>query len=78
MLSISIPEQAQILAENQSLAAGFETVSDYMRYLIIREQTRLESSEADCLKDYNLLAQAGLEAVYADEPDGLWESCLEA
>ncbi len=78
MLSISIPEQVQILAESQSLAAGFETVSDYMRYLIIREQTRLESSEADWLRDYNLLAEEGLKAIYADEPDGLWESCLEA
>ncbi len=78
MLSISIPEQVKILAESQSLAAGFETVSDYMRYLIIREQTRLESSEVDWLRDYDLLADPGLKAVYADEPDGLWESCLEA
>jgi hypothetical protein len=78
MLSISIPEQVQVLAENQSIAAGFESVSDYMRYLIIREQTRLESGEADWQSDYEVLAQAGLADVYADEPDGLWESCLEA
>jgi hypothetical protein len=78
MLSISIPEQVQVFAESQSLAAGFETVSDYMRHLIIREQTRLESSEADWLSDYNLLAEDGLKAVYDDEPDGLWESCLES
>lgn len=78
MVSISIPEQVQILAETQSLAAGFETVSDYMRYLIIREQAQIESSEVDRLSDYNLLAEDGLKAVYDDEPEGLWESCLEA
>jgi len=25
-----------------------------------------------------LLAEEGLKAVYDDEPDGLWETCLEA
>ena len=78
MLSISIPEQVQVFAESQSLAAGFETVSDYMRYLIIREQAQIESNEADWLSAYNALAENGLNAIYGDEPDGLWESCLEA
>ena len=77
MVSISIPEQVQVFAESQFLAVGLDTVSDYMRYLIIREQARLESGEADWLSDYNRLAEDELNAVYADEPDGLWESCLE-
>ena len=49
-----------------------------MRYLIIREQARIESNEADWLSAYNALAENGLNAIYGDEPDGLWESCLEA
>jgi hypothetical protein len=78
MVSISIPEQVKVLAESQSLAAGFKNVSDYMGYLISREQAQIESGESDWLSAYNLLAEEGLKAVYDDEPDGLWESCLEA
>jgi hypothetical protein len=82
MLSISFPDQLQALAETQSQAAGFATVSDYLRHLILQEQIRIESSvveqDTDRLSDYDHLAEAGLQSVYADEPEGLWESCLEA
>jgi len=27
--------------------------------------------------DYELLAEEGLKEIYADEPDGLWEKCLD-
>ncbi len=80
MLNILFPDQLQALAETQSQAAGFTTVSDYLRYLILQEQVRIESSvkDTDRLSDYDRLAEEGLQSVYADEPEGLWESCLEA
>jgi hypothetical protein len=30
------------------------------------------------VNDYELLAEEGLKKVYDDEPDGLWEKCLES
>lgn len=29
------------------------------------------------VSEYELLAEEGLKVVYNDEPDGLWEKCLE-
>lgn len=29
------------------------------------------------LNEYEILAEEGLKDVYDDEPDGLWEKCLE-
>jgi hypothetical protein len=29
------------------------------------------------VSEYELLAEEGVKAVYDDEPDGLWEKCLE-
>jgi hypothetical protein len=29
------------------------------------------------LNEYEILAEAGLKDVYDNEPDGLWEKCLE-
>ncbi len=80
MLNILFPDQLQALAETQSQAAGFTTVSDYLRHLILQEQVRIESSvkDTDRLSDYDHLAEEGLQSVYNDEPEGLWESCLEA
>lgn len=82
MLNIAFPDQVQALAETQSQAAGFITVSDYLRHLILQDQLRLELSvverDPDRLSDYDYLAEEGLQSVYADEPEGLWESCLEA
>lgn len=82
MLNILFPDQLQALAETQSQASGLTTVSDYLRHLILQEQVRIESSVAekdtDRLSDYDHLAEEGLQSVYNDEPEGLWESCLEA
>jgi hypothetical protein len=30
------------------------------------------------VSEYELLAEEGLKAVYNEEPDGLWEKCLES
>ncbi len=81
MLNILFPDRVQALAETQSQAAGFATVSDYLYHLVLQEQVRLESNtvekDTDRLSDYEYLAEEGLQSVYADEPEGLWESCLE-
>ncbi len=29
------------------------------------------------VREYELMAEEGLREVYDDEPDGLWEKCLE-
>jgi hypothetical protein len=30
------------------------------------------------LNEYELIAEEGLRKIYDDEPDGLWEKCLES
>ncbi len=59
MLSISIADQVQPFVEQQSMAAGFTTVNDYIHHLIMREQTRLEQAEVD-LTDPTVLMQLPL------------------
>ncbi len=59
MLNISIADQIQPSVERQSIEAGFNTVTDYIHHLIVREQTRLDVSEVD-LTDPNVLMQLPL------------------
>lgn len=41
MLNISLPDQLQAFLEAQATATGFNTVSEYIHHLILREQERL-------------------------------------
>ena len=58
--------------------------------LIIAQPTNLSSGEVEVIilqsnnnndftdDEYQLLAEAGLKEVYDNEPEGLWEQCLES
>lgn len=58
--------------------------------LIITQPTNLTPGEVEVIilqlnndsdltqNEYELLAEAGLKEVYDDEPEGLWEQCLES
>ena len=58
--------------------------------LVIPQPTNLNPGEVEVIilqsdrdsdftdNEYELLAEAGLKEVYDNEPDGLWEQCLES
>ena len=58
--------------------------------LIIAQPTNLSPGEVEVIilqsnndnnftdDEYQLLAEAGLKEVYDNEPEGLWEQCLES
>ncbi len=39
---------------------------------------KLTNSQNDLNNEYELLAEDGLKEVYDQEPEGLWEQCLES
>ena len=39
---------------------------------------QLTNSQNDLNHEYELLAEDGLKEVYDQEPEGLWEQCLES
>lgn len=41
MLNISLPDQVQTFVEEQAIAAGFNSVNEYVYHLILREQERI-------------------------------------
>ena len=43
---------------------------------VIILQSDLDNSITD--NEYELLAEAGLKEIYDNEPEGLWEQCLES
>ena len=58
--------------------------------LVIPQPTNLNPGEVEVIilqpsqtsditdNEYQLLAEAGLKEVYDNEPEGLWEQCLES
>ena len=53
--------------------------------LIITQPTNLSPGEVEVIvlqsindNEYELLAEVGLKEVYDNEPEGLWEQCLES
>lgn len=45
MLNIFLPEQVQTFVEEQAIAAGFDSVSEYIYHLVLREQERIAQQE---------------------------------
>lgn len=45
MLNISLPDQVQTFVEERAIAAGFNSVNDYVYHLIVREQKRITQQE---------------------------------
>ena len=45
MLNIILPEQVHGFLEEQATAAGFNTASEYVYHLVLREQERLAQQE---------------------------------
>jgi antitoxin ParD1/3/4 len=45
MLNISLPDQVQPFVEEQAIAAGFNSINEYIYHLIVREQERLDQQE---------------------------------
>jgi antitoxin ParD1/3/4 len=45
MLNIPLPGQIQAFVEEQAIAAGFNTASEYVYQLILREQERLSQQK---------------------------------
>ena len=77
--------EVEIAAILQSLPQpALEEAKVFMDFLAWRYRDRsMENSESQTTfshwaeNDYTLLAQEGLRDVYDQEPDGLWEKCLE-
>jgi antitoxin ParD1/3/4 len=45
MLNISLPDQVQSFVEEQAIAAGFNSVNEYVYHLIMREQERIAQQQ---------------------------------
>lgn len=45
MLNISLPSQISDFIERQAIADGFNTPSEYVSHIILREQERIEQQE---------------------------------
>ncbi|NJP10762.1 MAG: type II toxin-antitoxin system ParD family antitoxin [Leptolyngbyaceae cyanobacterium RU_5_1] len=45
MLNISLPDQVQTFVEEQAIAAGFNSINEYVYHLILREQERVAQQE---------------------------------
>ncbi len=43
--------------------------------IILKSSENFQNSSTD---EYELLAEEGLKEVYDNEPEGLWENCLES
>lgn len=69
MLNISLPDQIQIFVEEQAIAAGFNSASEYVYHLILREQERVAQQ-----KRIESLLLEGLESGEPVEAtDDWWE-----
>lgn len=69
MLNISLPDQVQSFIEEQAIAAGFSSASEYVYHLILREQERINQQER--IESLLLESLEGGEPVEAT--DGWWE-----
>lgn len=69
MLNITLPDQILAFVEEQATAAGFNTASEYVYRLILREQERLSQQ--------NRIESLLLEGLESGEPveatDDWWE-----
>lgn len=45
MLNISLPDQVQSFVEEQAIAAGFNSINEYVYHLILREQERIAQQQ---------------------------------
>ena len=63
------------LAKFETIKDQFELKDEYLYFYTIEADGTLKLCR---VSEYELLAEEGLKAVYDDEPDGLWENCLEA
>ena len=45
MLNIFLPDQVQMFVEEQAIAAGFNSVNEYVYHLVVREQERIAQQE---------------------------------
>ena len=63
------------LAKFEVIKDQFELKDEYLYFYTIEPDGTLKLRR---VSEYELLAEAGLKAVYDDEPDGLWETCLDA
>lgn len=69
MLNMALPDQILAFVEQQATAAGFNTASEYVYQLILREQERLAQQ-----KRVELLLLDGLESGELTEAtDDWWE-----
>lgn len=48
--------------------------SGNVEVIILKSSENLQNSSTE---EYELLAEQGLKEVYDNEPEGLWEKCLE-
>ena len=58
-----------IITESTNLPPGNVEV------IILKSSENFQNSSTD---EYELLAEEGLKEVYDNEPEGLWENCLES
>lgn len=63
------------MAKFEVIKDQFELKDEYLYFYTIEPDGTLKRRRVSA---YELLAEAGLKAVYDDEPDALWETCLEA
>jgi len=70
-----IGEAPMPLAKFETIKDQFELKDEYLYFYTIEDDGSLKLRR---VSEYELLAEEGLKAVYDDEPDGLWETCLEA
>lgn len=69
MLNISLPEEVQPFLENQTAAAGYGSLGEYVYHLIVLEQTRLaQQAQVDTLLIEGLNSGNSIEVT-----DGWWE-----
>ncbi len=74
MLNMALPDQILAFVEQQATAAGFNTASEYVYQLILREQERLAQQ-----KRVELLLLDGLESGEPTEAtDDWWEQKCNA
>lgn len=63
------------IAKFEQIKEKFEIKDDQLYMYTLETDGTLKLMKVN---DYEILAEEGLKDVYDNEPDGLWEQCLES
>ena len=63
------------IAKFEQIKEKFEIKDDQLYIYTVETDGTLKLLKVN---DYEILAEEGLKDVYDNEPDGLWEQCLES